>query len=152
MDPSAPNPGAGNLPGAYVFAGNGKHCLTDACNTDWKNFAPRLGLAWKVTQKSVIRTAYGISYYPTGALSGGNSVDSLDGYSGTPVFNSLDQGLHPAFVWDNGFPQNFSHPPFLRADLNVGGGANMWWDNATKPMYRQDFIFNTQHQLTILLL
>ena len=106
MDPSAPNPGAGNLPGAYVFAGNGKHCLTDACNTDWKNFAPRLGLAWKVTQKSVIRTAYGISYYPTGALSGGNSVDSLDGYSGTPVFNSLDQGLHPAFVWDNGFPQN----------------------------------------------
>ncbi len=148
MDPKAPNPGAGNLPGAYVFAGKGKSCLTTACGSDKKNFAPRLGLAWKVTQRSVIRAAYGISYYPTGALGGGNATQSLDGYSGQANFSSLDSGVHSAFVWDNGFPQNFSHPPFLRADLNVGGSANMWWDNAIKPMYRQDFNFDTQHQLT----
>ncbi len=154
MDPTVPNPKAGGLLGAYVFAGKGSapHTgtsrLTNARDTDFKNFGPRLGLAWKVTQRSVIRAAYGISYYPTGAMAGGNSVDSIEGYSGNPSFSSLDQGLHPAFVWDAGFPQNFDHPPSIDAGLNVNGSANIWWDNATKPMYRQDWNFGTQHQLT----
>lgn len=154
MDPKAPNPKAGGLPGAYVFAGpgsaphTGSSRLTSASDTDFKNFAPRLGIAWKITDRSVIRTAYGVSYYPTGAMAGGNSVDSIEGYSGNANFSSLDQGLHPAFLWDAGFPQNFDHPPFIDAGLNVNGSANIWWDNASKPMYRQDWNFGTQHQLT----
>src|SRR5262249_8189465 len=30
--------------------------------TDWKNFGPRAGLAWKAPHNTVIRTAYGIFY------------------------------------------------------------------------------------------
>jgi len=31
-------------------------------NTDWNNLAPRLGLAWRATNRSVVRAGYGLSY------------------------------------------------------------------------------------------
>ena len=156
MDPAVPNPAAGGIPGAYVYAGGtkgtppftGQNRLTTNSNTDWRNFAPRLGLAWKVTNREVIRAGYGISFYPNGGLGGGNITSVSDGYSTQANFTSLDSGVHPAFVWDNGFPQTYPHPPTISAGLNVGNSANMWWDNASKPMYKQDYNFTEETQLT----
>ncbi|MEO8662434.1 MAG: carboxypeptidase regulatory-like domain-containing protein, partial [Bryobacteraceae bacterium] len=153
MDPTAPNPAAGGIPGAYVFAGEGSapHTgtdrLTTAQNTYKKAFGPRLGLAYKLSDRFVIRTAYGISYAPGGALAGGNNFGSLDGYSGQANFQTKDNGLTPAYNWNNGFPQNFDHPPFIQAGLNVGSGATMWGDKAAIPAQRQDWNFGTQYQL-----
>ena len=156
MDPSAPNPAAGNIPGAYVYAGGnagtppftGSNRLTSNSNTDWRNFAPRLGAAWKITNREVLRAGYGISFYPNGGLGGGNVTSVSDGFSTTANFQSADSGVNPAFVWDNGFPQNYPHPPTISAGLNVGNSANMWWDNASKPMYKQDFNITEETQLT----
>ena len=49
MDPSLPNPGAGNLTGAYVFGGQGagRQGWTQIMNTKYKNFAPRIGFAYQ---------------------------------------------------------------------------------------------------------
>lgn len=156
MDPSKPNPAAGGILGAYVFAGGsagtgpytGTNRLTTNSNTAWHNFAPRLGLAYKLNERSVIRGAYGISYYPDGGLGGGNVTAVTDGFSSNASFSSLNNGVSPAFVWDNGFPQNYTHPPSITSALNIGQGANMWWDNANLPMYKQDWNITTQHQLT----
>jgi outer membrane receptor protein involved in Fe transport len=153
MDPTAPNPAAGGILGAYVFAGEGSaprtgtSRLTTAQDTYKKAFGPRLGLAYKLSERFVIRTAYGISYAPGGALAGGNNFGALDGYSGQASFQTKDNGLTPAFNWNGGFPQNFDHPPFINAGLNVGGGANMWGDKAVIPAQRQDWNFGTQYQL-----
>lgn len=38
---------------------NGRDC---GCKEDWNNFAPRLGLAYKLNDKTVIRTGFGIFY------------------------------------------------------------------------------------------
>ncbi|MDQ2774409.1 MAG: carboxypeptidase regulatory-like domain-containing protein [Acidobacteriota bacterium] len=156
MDPSKPNPAAGGVLGAYVFAGGkagtppytGSSYLTTDSNIDWKNFGPRLGAAWKVTERFVIRSAYGISYYPDGGLGGGNVQYVTDGFSTTASFISPNTGVSPAFNLDSGFPQNYTHPPFINAGLNVGQSANMWWDNASKPLYKQDWNFTTQTQIT----
>jgi hypothetical protein len=156
MDPTKPNPAAGGILGAYVFAGGsasnppytGTKYLTTDSNTDYHNFAPRIGLAWRATDRVVVRSAYGISYYPNGGLGGDNVTNVTDGYSTTVNFISPDNGVHPAFLWDNGFPNNFPRPPFVSAGLNVGNTANEWWNNATKPMYKQDWNFTTQTQLT----
>src|SRR5581483_12284427 len=107
-----------------------------------------LGMAWKATDRFVMRAGYGISYYPNGGLGGGNITSVSDGYSTTATFQSPDNGVRPAFVWDNGFPQNFPRPPTIDAGLNVGQSANMWWDNASKAMYKQDWNFTTETQLT----
>jgi hypothetical protein len=156
MDPTKPNPAAGGILGAYVFAGGkagtppytGTSYLTTNSKIDWHNFAPRLGLAWKVTDRFVVRTAYGLSYYPDGGLGGGNTQYVTDGFSTTASFISPNTGVSPAFNLNGGFPQNFTHPPFIDAGLNVGQNANMWWDNASLPMYKQDWNFTTQTQIT----
>lgn len=155
MDPRMPNPSAGGIPGAYVFAGGNKGTspftgtdyLTTDANTSYHNFAPRIGLAWKLLNRFVVRTAYGISYYPNGGLGGGNVTTQDDGFQTTATFQSLDSGVHPAFIWDSGFPQNYPHPPLIDAGLNVGQPAHVWWDNAALPMYKQDWNFTTQTQL-----
>ena len=156
MDPTKPNPAAGGILGAYVFAGGsastapytGSKYLTTDKNTDWHNFAPRIGLAWRATNRVVVRSAYGISYYPNGGLGGDNVTAVTDGFSTDATFITPDNGVHPAFNWDNGFPQNYPHPPFISAGLNVGNGANMWWNNASLPMYKQDWNFTTETQLS----
>jgi hypothetical protein len=151
MDPTVPNPAAGGILGAYVFAGGsgapytGTSQLTTNSKTDLLNFAPRLGFAWKPTGKLVVRGGYGISYYPTGGQGGGNVTSVDDGFSTTANF--ISSGVNPAFQWDNGFPQNYPKPPFISAGLNVGGSANEWWDNAYKPLYKQDYNFTVENQL-----
>jgi hypothetical protein len=151
MDPTRPNPRAGNLPGAYVFAGqNGVGSrLTTNSETYMKAWGPRIGIAYRVAEHMVIRTAYGISYSPGGglSLSGGNVTQATDGYSGTANFQTSNQGVTPAFNWNSGFPQNFDRPPFLDPGLNVGGGTSMWGDKAYIPMQRQDWNFGTQFQI-----
>jgi hypothetical protein len=156
MDPSKPNPAAGGVLGAYVFAGGnagtapytGTKYLTTDSSTQMHNFAPRLGIASKVTDRLVVRAAYGLSYYPDGGLGGGNVQYVTDGFSTNASFISPNNGVSPAFGLDSGFPQNYSHPPFINAGLNVGGSANMWWNNASLPMYKSDWNFTTQTQIT----
>src|SRR6266481_5915745 len=64
FDPTAPNPGADNIPGALVFLGNCSTCLHRNSFQDWyfKELGPRLGLAYQVQKNLVFRGGYGISY------------------------------------------------------------------------------------------
>ncbi len=83
FNPNLPNPGAGNLPGALVFAGNG----TGRC--DCKSlighrttaFGPRLGLAYQLDSKTVIR-AGGAIYYDANKEDG-SATDGIQGFGGT---------------------------------------------------------------------
>lgn len=151
MDPTVPNPKAGNVLGALVFAGDGpfprtgKRRLTNGISYD--NLGPRLGMAWKLTERFVVRAGYGVSYHPTGALGGGNTTGQLQGFSASVGFQTQDVGVTPAFNWRNGFPQNFDRPPLIDAGLFVGQGVSTWNDNAQEPMYRQDWNVGTQYQL-----
>jgi hypothetical protein len=68
-----PNPDEQSV-GRYIlpeFYGNelgpeGIQFLKDSgdcgCKADWNNFAPRIGLAWKLNEKTVIRSGFGIYY------------------------------------------------------------------------------------------
>lgn len=151
MDPSVPNPKAGNIPGALIYAGDGpgrtgRQKLTDGIAK--ANFGPRIGFAWSVTPKLVLRGAYGISYYQTGALGGGNAKPPSFGFTAQPTFFSQDSGLTPAFNWDNGFPQNFDRPPIIDAGFGVGSGTTMWNTGAVNPSYTGSFNLGTQWQFS----
>ncbi len=62
----APNPGAGNLPGSLAYAGNKWGPASFGApypETRFNGaFAPRLGLAYKVDDKTVVRAGYGMFY------------------------------------------------------------------------------------------
>jgi outer membrane receptor protein involved in Fe transport len=67
----------------------------------WKLFAPRLGFAYRVTDKTVLRAAYGISYPP--------STLSQDGPNLSPI-NAAQGGGGATATVDNPFPLGLPKP------------------------------------------
>jgi hypothetical protein len=150
MDPSVPNPRANGLPGAIIFAGEGegragRHRLYD--QIAYTNFGPRVGFAWSANEKTVVRSAIGISYYATGVHGGGNAKPPGMGFTANPVFNSQDLGLTSGFNWAGGFPTNWDRPPFIDPGFGFNQSVTMWNENAKAPSTRIDWNFGIQRQI-----
>jgi hypothetical protein len=62
FDPQAPTPQG--VPGALRFVGNGNPRTIR--KTNWLNFGPRLGFAYRVAGNTAVRGGYGIFYLPIG--------------------------------------------------------------------------------------
>jgi hypothetical protein len=150
FDLTLANPGAGGLPGALTFFGdgqgrNGQNRLADI---DWKAFGPRLGIAYQVAPKSVLRGGYGI-YYALGNANAGlrDSLNSSWGYIQQPTFVSQDAGVTPAFNWDNGFPQTFCHAPCLVPTGVNGSDVRMVTRSDGRAPYFQNWSFTLEHEI-----
>ena len=123
---TTPNPGAGNLLGAYVFGAGqtGKTAFGDA----WYGaYGPRLGLAYSATPTLVIRASAGILYAPAD-----NAHDST-GYSGSASATTPDGGITPALFWDRGWSTSLvKTPPFLNPTILNGQNANTMAANSNR--------------------
>lgn len=78
-----------NYTGELQFASDGQRGLF---NTNYKNFAPRLGFAYQLKSKLVMRGGYGVFYPPTFRGTGPAPGFSSD----TPYVDSTNGGLTPA--------------------------------------------------------
>ena len=123
LDPTLPNPAVGGYRGALVFAGDGVnscHCRTPI-NTYYGAIGPRLGLAYGLNERTVVRTAYGINYSRRGAVGGRagarNGTGTL-GLSANASFPSAN-GFDSSYNWNNGVPA-YPQPPFFDPTLNTG--------------------------------
>jgi len=124
MDPTAPNPAVGGYRGAVAFAGDGVNsckCRTPI-NTYYGAVGPRLGLAYSLNERTVLRTAYGINYSRRGAVGGRagarNGTGTL-GFSANASFPSPNASFTPAYNWNDGVPA-YAPPPFFDPSLNAG--------------------------------
>ena len=112
LDVNAPNPGAGGIPGALVLFGNGPGRAGDIdsiVGEDYRSaFSPRLGLAYRLSDKTVLRAGYGLFHFFANAQRIGHGVVHEQGFSPLPAFASTDQGITPAFILSEGFPINES--------------------------------------------
>jgi hypothetical protein len=111
IDLSKPNPGAGNLPGALVFAGQGAGRTGQDYfwPTDYSNIGPRAGFAYQIASKTVLRGGFGI-YYQT---LGNGGCGCREGFANSNAVSP--QGFNPAFNWDSGIPVagGYRPPPVL---------------------------------------
>ncbi len=66
VDPTLPNPGADNILGAYTYFGNGtdRNGRKRPQDIYKKAFGPRIGFAYSINDKTVVRGGYGIFYEP----------------------------------------------------------------------------------------
>jgi hypothetical protein len=117
LNPTMTNPVTGN-PGALEYAGN----VADGCNcptpvkTYYKEFGPRLGAAYALGSKTVIRAAYGIYYAHGGGTSGGATTLPSSGmelgFSAAPNPPSPGDSL-PAFYLNNSsYNATLTNPAF----------------------------------------
>lgn len=147
VDLNAPNPDAGNLPGALVFAGSGRSRFSD---TYWKEFGPRLGLAYQLNNKTVIRAGYAMMNTPPIAQNWGYG-DFLFGFNGNVNVRS---GSSPSgFVDDPAMylSQVFPNFPGTLPETNPGGAngndVSTTARDANRPGYMQNWNFTVQYQL-----
>src|SRR5439155_26464063 len=79
-----PNPGAGNRPGSLAFSGNKWGDASAGARypeTPFNGaFAPRLGLAYRLDEQTVVRAGYGI-FYTQAFYPGWGGGMSLDGFN-----------------------------------------------------------------------
>src|SRR6266849_4881277 len=102
VDPTLPNPGAGNILGAYTYfgTGTGRNGRKRPQDTYKKAFGPRVGFAYKINEKTVFRGGYGIFYEP---LREGSFADQ----DGLGFFNKQNLTSTNGFQIDNGVTRIF---------------------------------------------
>ncbi len=142
----APNPGAGDLPGSLAFAGNKWGPASFGAPYPETNFnagfAPRLGLAYKVDNNTVIRAGYGM-FYTQAFYPGWGGGMSLDGFNPKVSFSDSQSGYVPSFYLDNGFPA-YDRAPNISATADNGtSGPNY------RPTYANHLAYTQQYNFTI---
>lgn len=107
FSPTVPNPAAGGLLGNIQFWGTGRPGaigLHYSVNPKYTLLDPRIGFAINVSNQAVIRGYYGIIDIPTfAAFNSGGQIPTY-GVQATATPSSTNNGVTPAFNWDNGFP------------------------------------------------
>ena len=89
FSPTLANPITGAA-GALQFTGTGAgtcNCSTPVQNW-YKNFGPRVGLAWQVDPKTVVRASYGIMFSHGNAVGGSSTSLGTLGFSAAPSFSA----------------------------------------------------------------
>jgi hypothetical protein len=115
FNPNLANPVTGTN-GALQFTGTGTNtcnCRTPV-NNYYQNLGPRLGLAYQVDPKTVIRASYGVMYTHGNGVGGGSGTAGGTG-------NTL----------------GFSAAPSFSANAQLLGGLNWSGNNAAFPAYAQ---------------
>ncbi|MCL4796150.1 MAG: TonB-dependent receptor [Bryobacteraceae bacterium] len=110
------------------------------------NFMPRIGFAWAVRPKTVIRGGYGWFFNSIGT----NMANTIQtGFSqSTPVQASLDNGLTFPGQLHNPFPTGLLEPLGAAGGLgtNLGQGISYYRDRRLQP-YAQRWSFGFQQEL-----
>jgi carboxypeptidase family protein len=125
-----------NLRGGYEFPGS-------IHPYGWKNFGPRVGLAYQLAERLVLRTGYGI-FFGVPAYSG---VFTGPMYSATtPWITSID-GVTPYRTLDNPYPDGYIEPEGSQNGLlaAISSGVNAPVPATMKAPYNQQWNFSIQY-------
>jgi hypothetical protein len=143
--------------GRWLFAGQ-DGAPRRAVDTDFTNLAPRIGIAWRIGSKTVLRTGAGVFYENL------NRNQGTTGFSqSTDFVGSLDGGKTPSacangrctagpptgpFSLVDPFPDGFASPPGAKAGPMAGIGNSVSFNTRHYKIPRTyQYSFGIQHEL-----
>ncbi len=147
FNPTRPNPAADGIPGALWFAGFGEgrentRSLVPGWYAGW---GPRISIAYSPDSKTTIRAGYGRSFSKVTAVQGSGH---FSGFIGQYVFNSLNQGITPAFRLDDGLPA-YPLPPSINPSFSNGNTVDYWQgQEATRAPENNSWTLSIQRQIS----
>jgi hypothetical protein len=145
LDLNLPNPGAAGRPGALAFLTGGRKALLD---NYYRAFSPRIGLAYAIDEKTVLRAGFGIFFSPTNATNIGRFAGLFTaGLSYRQDFPQLFGGRVSVLRLDNGIPESPIKPPVRDPALQNNGTIDFINPGAAKPGYNSSWTFNVQREL-----
>ncbi len=113
-------------------------------------FAPRLGIAYRVDDRTVIRTGYGIFWLPNDVAFAVSPNQDIVNTISTPWITTLDGGETPFRRLNDPFPDGVLLPPGRDAEFlsTLVGGLGIRAPVPNQPLgYMQQWNFNIQRQL-----
>jgi len=148
FNPKIPNPAAGGLLGALEFASEDNPILVDIRKNA---FAPRLGFAYQLNAKTVVRGGGAIMF---DIIREDNNADTgIQGFGGGfgSIANNLSNGI--AFTQRNGLNDfralvESQRPPQKNPGLGVNGSVTYKTPESGKPGYYTDYNLTVEHSLT----
>ncbi|MGE0133374.1 MAG: TonB-dependent receptor [Blastocatellales bacterium] len=153
FNPTLPNPGAGGLPGAIEFVGDGpgRNGQSRFGETRKNAFGPRLGLAYQLTSRTVIRAGGAIFYQPT--REDGNANNGTQGFAGS--FNAPGNFLATGISYRlrDGFNTfkdlvDANKPPRIDPTLQLYGRPFYYFPKAGRSPYFMDYNLTVEHSFS----
>ncbi|MCC7153185.1 MAG: TonB-dependent receptor [Bryobacterales bacterium] len=138
------NPVAGGRLGALLFGGEGSgRSGSRALSDGWfKGFGPRLGIAYQVTPKTVIRASGGIYYAP-----GFRTRLIAYGYTNNNS-RSSSTGYDAIYNWTNdGYPSDFPRAPFINPSFQNGQNVSSILPGTSRMPQILTWTFSVQREL-----
>jgi len=154
VDPTAPSPLAGpsgiaNLTGGLQYVGVNGYPRTQN-DTDWKDFGPRFGFAYRASKQTVVRGGYGIFFGPSPSQAAA-TVTATGFRTDSTFFGSIDgTGLFPYNYLSDPFP-NASFIPVRGSSqglLTTVGQSIAAPGRYNKTPYVQNFNLGIQYQFS----
>jgi hypothetical protein len=149
--PEIPNAAAGGHPGAVQFEGDGQ----GRCNCSFAKiypwaFGPRIGAAYQINSKTVLRAGWGIVYGGTGDANGATQ----GGLTQPQAVNSAAFG-EPVLTLRTGIPftplayPNYDPNLFPQKSYDGTQAPPTWYDqNAGRPSRQVQWSFTLQREIT----
>ncbi len=130
--------------GGLLFAGT-EGSARQASNTDWNNFQPRIGVAYSLNDKMVLRGGWGLYF-----VNPNNDYLQFNGFQiTTDIVSSNNGGRTPvANTVGNPFPQGFQVPLGAAGGLNTFAGRSPHFVNLDFQVPKvHQYSFGIQYQL-----
>ena len=137
-----------NLKGALAFVGVGDN-ERGQWNPERNNFAPRIGFAWSVSDKTVLRGGFGLFYAPYVVGTGtGLTPFGLAGFSANTTFVSSLDGVTPINFLRNPYPQGLRVPTGSSLGAGTLLGENIAFvDRNIRMPYSEQWNLNVQREV-----
>jgi len=138
-------PACANLKGGLLFAGTGGQSRA-AFDPDRNNWQPRVGAAYQLERRTVLRGGYGVYYMAQAEMGGSTGFQHQHAICGQ--YGGGAEGYKPANTLSNPFPAGLILPPGASQGLLTQAGQSITFNRPGRRIpYVHQFSFGAQREV-----